>query len=538
MEWPPDYTAEFKRRVDALNKINADDKLRRAAYEYYRTRPAEFIADWCVTYDPRNGSNGIPKVMPFVPFQKQIELVEFLKFLVDNQVSGLIEKSRDMGATWIACAFAVWLWLYADGAAIGIGSRKENLVDRIGDPSSIFEKVRMIVDYLPGFFLPKGYARDKHATYMKMLNPETGASIIGEAGDNIGRGGRTLLYIKDEAAWYERPELIEAALADNTNVQVDISSVNGTNNVFYRRRQSGKIWTPDCEADKRRVHVFIMDWRDHPAKDQAWYDARRAKAANEGLLTKFAQEVDRDYASAVDGIIIPPAWVKSAIEAHKKLGIEPSGAVIAGQDVADEGGDKNALAIRKGIVLTYADHWGEGDTGQTARKSVMQCRSRHVTSLQYDCIGVGAGFKTETNRLRTEKLLPAGMDIVAWNAGASPLFPKRHIVPTDRETPKNADYYANMKAQAWWNLRLRFERTYKCVEAGSAEGVDPDNLISLDGSLPLLHEITNELSQATYGFNGVGKIVVKKKPDGGRSPNLADAIVMAYWPILRAKFIA
>jgi hypothetical protein len=128
------------------------------------------------------------------------------------------------------------------------------------------------------------------------------------------------------------------------------------------------------------------------------------------------------------------------------------------------------------------------------------------------------------------------MVIVAWAAGASALHTKRHIIPGDRQSPKNADFYANIKAQAWWNLRRRFELTHKAVTTGIID--DPDELISLDGSLAMLHEIVNELSQPTYATNSAGKLVINKKPDGGRSPNLADAIVMAYWPITKAKFIA
>jgi hypothetical protein len=64
-----------------------------------------------------------------------------------------------------------------------------------------------------------------------MIVPST---ATGEAGDNIGRGGRTLGYFKDESAHYEHRDLIEAALGDNTNVQIDISSVNGLGNVFHR----------------------------------------------------------------------------------------------------------------------------------------------------------------------------------------------------------------------------------------------------------------------------------------------------------------
>lgn len=537
MDWPPNYTLEFIKRDERLTALSASASLRAGAYEFYRTRPVEFINDWCVTYDPRNGSNGLPKTMPFVTFPKQDDLVEFLQCCINNQISGLIEKSRDMGATWICCAYSVWLWIYSDGGSIGWGSRKEQLVDRIGVVDSIFEKMRIIIDYLPKFFLPRGYARDKHATYMKIVNPETGATITGEAGDNIGRGGRNLIYFKDEASHYERPDMIEAALADNTNVQIDISSVRGTNTVFYRRRMAGVIWHKDADIDTRKVQVLVMDWRDHPAKDQEWYDRRKAKAEAEGLSHVFAQEVDRDYTSAVEGIVIPQKWVKAAIDAHKKLGIEPSGAAIAGQDIADEGGDKNALVIRRGILMTYAEHWGEGDTGATARKSVMQCRARHVTSLQYDSIGVGAGFKAETNRLRTDGKLPKNMDIVAWNAGAGPLHPKRHIIKGDRTTEKNGDFYANLKAQGGWQLRRRFELTYRAVTDGLGD-IDPDDLISIDSGLENLHEITNQLSQPTYKHSNAGKIVIDKKPDGATSPNFYDAAVMAYWPIMKSKFIA
>src|ERR1700727_2911916 len=128
-----------------------------------------------------------------------------------------------------------------------------------------------------------------------------------------------MVYFNDDSAHYERPELIEAALGDNTNVQIDISSVHGTANVFYRRRMAGEIWQPDKTSTKGKTRIFIFDWRDHPGKSQEWYDGRRIKYADEGLLHLFAQEVDRDYASSVEGIIIPSKWVKAAIDAHKKL---------------------------------------------------------------------------------------------------------------------------------------------------------------------------------------------------------------------------
>jgi len=198
-------------------------------------------------------------------------------------------------------------------------------------------------------------------------------------------------------------------------------------------------------------------------------------------------------------------------------------------DVADEGGDKNALAIRHGVVLTFADHWGEGDTGETARRAVRQTQAGGCTELYYDCIGVGAGVKGETNRLSGEGLIPKTLKIYPWNAASGPDQPDARLIPDDINTPKNGDFFQNLKAQAWWSLYIRFEKTYKAVTQGVK--YDPAELISLPSSLPLLHDIERELSQATQSQNGKGKMVVDKKPQGGRSPNLADAIVMCFMPV-------
>jgi phage terminase large subunit len=438
-----------------------------------------------------------------------------------------------MGATWICCAFSVWLWLYWDGAAVGWGSRKEQLVDKIGDPDSIFEKIRIIIRNLPRFMLPIGFSPTEHMTYMRIVNPQNGATITGEAGDNIGRGGRKLIYFKDESAHYERPEKIEAALADNTNCQIDISSVNGPGNVFHRRREAGVEWQRGASLATDRVNVLVMDWRDHPAKDQAWYDARKAKAIADGLKHVFAQEVDRDYAAAVDGVIIPAEWVASAIDAHIKLGFDDTGGWRAGFDPFDEGGDMHALAVGKGPILHHIEAWGEGDTGAATRKVVDILRGKQV-DLQYDPLGVGAGVKAEANRLAADTdsegnpLLPQGLSFTPWNAGAAPLSPDERVIPGDAESPLNRDFYGNLKAQGWWQLRRRFELTHKAVTEGIA--FNPDDLISLPSGLPGLSTLRKELSQATRGRTGALRLIVNKNPPGTRSPNMADALVMAFWP--------
>ena len=530
--WPyRPYTEIIAERANRFIKIQADPNLQLGAKEYYKDKPVEFINDWLVTYDPRNSTNpDRPTTMPFVLFPKQEQLVLFLYECLKDGESGLIEKARDMGATWVNCAFSVWGYLFLDGISIGWGSRKEQLVDKIGDPDSIFEKIRIMLNMTPTWFLPTGFDPLRHCSYMKIRNPENGATITGEAGDNIGRGGRKSLYFKDESAHYERPELIEAALGDNTDVQIDFSSVNGPGNVFHRRRLNGVVWEPGLEIPSGMTRVFVMDWRDHPLKTEEWYNKRKEKAEREGLTNVFYQEVDRDYNSAVEGVVIPGKWVQAAVDLHKRLEEEPSGKVISGLDVYDEGGDAHSFVARKGYLLLRADQWFQGDTGDATRHVMPLCRELGVDSFQFDSVGVGAGVKTELNRLKNsnDPLFYEDMHIQPWMGNAKVLHPAQKLFPEEEKSLKNRDFYKNLKAQGWWQLRLRFERTYKFVNKG--EYFDYDDLIAIPKDLEFFDQLINELSQPTYSKDAGGKIIIDKKPSGTRSPNLGDSTVMAYWP--------
>lgn len=75
------------------------------------------------------------------------------------------------------------------------------------------------------------------ASSFEVCNPENGAVIVGEAGDNIGRGNRTSIYFKDESAFYEHPDTIDAALSQTSNCKIDISTPNGDSTSPSRRRR-------------------------------------------------------------------------------------------------------------------------------------------------------------------------------------------------------------------------------------------------------------------------------------------------------------
>lgn len=536
--WPPDYNAIYNWRSEMLKRLSKDPDAVKAAKIYYSTHLNEFIMDWMDTYDPRVPPPG-KKWMPFVFFKRQDDVIEFFDNCIRDQENGLVEKCRDFGLSWLACAYSVAAWLFVPDIAIGWGSRKEPLVDKPGDPDSLFEKMRLLIKRLPIIWRPRGFTPVKHSTFMKLINPETGSIISGEAGDNIGRGGRKSIYFLDEAAHIERAEKVEAALGDNTNVRIDISSVNGVGNVFHRRREHGVLWQRGVEIDKGFVRVFVADWRDHPLKNQEWYDIRKAKYEREGMAHIFAQEVDRSYTASIGNVIISYEWINAAVDAHIHIPIiaaalpDHQNEWMAGLDVADEGGDRNALTIRQWIVWRSIEEWaGKDDPGLSARKAIMACKEHSgKIKCQYDCIGVGSGVKTEYNRLIKDGIITkSAIPFIPWNAGASVLRPFERIIPNDNESLQNKDFFDNLKAQAWWALRTRFYKTYKARTEGAIYPVD--ELISLDSRMPLLEQLKKELTQATTAYSSRLKMLVDKKPNGMKSPNLADSGVQAFFPVI------
>lgn len=530
-EWPPNYTGVYLWRIQQLSLLRTDKALHADAWEYYKQHPGEWICHWCDTYNPRLKGD---KWIPFITFERQQEFVDFVYQLIDEQENGLVEKCRDIGATWLACAISLHLFIFWHDEAVGWGSRKQELVDKLGDPDSIFEKMRLMLRRLPDIWRPKGFKPRDHATFMKLINPDNGSSVTGESGDNIGRGGRKGIYWKDESAHYERPEKIESALGDNTNVQIDISSVNGVGNVFHRRRKAGIDWVPGFLVPSGYTRVFVFRWQDHPGKDQKWYDTRRAKAEREGMLHVFAQEVDRDYSGAIVGRIIDPEWITAAIDAHyyiDALKIEPHNTWMAGLDVADGGIDRNALAVRQWVILRSIEEWGGVDTAVTAQRAIGALRPHKGIKVEYDCIGVGAGIRGEYNRLVREKIItPKDINLVPWNAGANVVEPFGHVIPDDDESPTNRDHYKNLKAQGWFALRARFFKTWRARKFGDV--YPADELISLDsrGLGHMLSPLEQELAQAVRAYSQGMKIIVDKTPEGTRSPNLADAVVQAFFP--------
>lgn len=473
IDWKhPDYSAIYQERSERLARLRDDKSLIPAIKEHYKTHPVDFINDWGMTFDPRNVEIGLPAVVPFVLFPRQVDFIEWLRDRWLGREDGLAEKSRDMGLSWLCVAFAVWMWLFHSGTVIGFGSRKEEYVDDLSDPKSLFWKARQFIGYLPEEFKPAGWNERKHAPFMAIGNPENGSAIVGEAGDNIGRGNRTSIYFKDESAYYERPEAIDAALSQTSNCKIDVSTANGTGNPFYKKRHGG------------RIKVFTFNWRDDPRKGQDWYE----KQKRELDPVILAQEVDIDYAAAVSNSFIPGDLVDTAM----RLGpadVEAVGPLQYGLDVARFGDDKCVLTCRRGRVLLWQESWGKLDTEDTTGRAKTLIDANGVPDqIAVDVIGVGAGVCDKLSRLYPGK-------VVAVNSAIR----------------VNDGVNYNLRAQIWANML--------------------DWLKNQPASLPNDPEIKSELCALRYKYQGGLRLIESKdeaKKRGIKSPDRADSLALTF----------
>ena len=517
----PEYASVFAARMRRLHWIRSDPArhpedgsepraVRLAQLKaYYRHHLDDFINDWGVTYDPRNADVDLPTLVPFLLFPKQRDWIGYVLRKWKAREPGLTEKSRDCGVSWLAIALGCSLCLYTPRLSLGYGSNLERNVDTIDDPKSLFFKARMFMENLPPEF-QDGWDPKRDAPHMRIKFPSTGSIMTGEAGDNIGRGGRTAITFLDESAHIERPKKVDASLSATTNCRQDISSVNGMANSFAERRWGGKI------------EPFIFDWRDDPRKDEEWY----AKQVRELDPVTLAQEVDRDYHASALGKLIPSAWVQAAVDAHLKLGIAPAGDRVGGLDVADEGKDANAFAGRHGPLLEELREWsGKGsDIFATTVQAFSICDALGYPGFKFDSDGLGAGCRGDAAVINSQREA-AGirrLDVQPFRGSEAVFNPEGQDEPGRR----NKDFFSRQKAQAWWGLRNLFKNTYRAV-TGEAP-YDPNGFISLSSKLPLLGKLTNELAQITYSLDMFGRIVIDKMPDDTKSPNLADAVNIAY----------
>ena len=254
-----------------------------------------FIENFGFTYDSRKEHH--PNHLPFFLFDFQKDTVRWLIDHIDNGTDGLLEKSRDMGMTWLIFVWVpIWYWLFRDGVNLLMGSYKQELVDSRTD-DSIFGRIDYSINSLPNWILPRRFNKDKHRTQMKLINPENSNLISGDTmNPDFGRGSRKTAVLFDELGSWDYAMDAWDACADTSPCRIANSTPKGYNFYAMLREESG-------------IDVMSLHWKLHPMKDQQWYDFECTRRSPETI----AQELDISYSKSQEGRCYPE-WNDQNVE--------------------------------------------------------------------------------------------------------------------------------------------------------------------------------------------------------------------------------
>lgn len=222
---------DFKERIALLIQCEKSPEMQAIQMELCKRDPVYWFNTFAYTFDPR-------KDVPDMPFNlydyQEWTIKEWLECL-EVQEDFCVEKSRDMGVSWLIMLLFMYCWLFKPGYNFHVGSRREDEVDNaLVDPSkTLFGKFRYALYKLPRWMRPP--EMKKHDKKLSIINPTNGNIITGEsANPSFARGGRFRCVLFDELAFWETADTSWASASQSTRCRIALSTPYGETNKYAR----------------------------------------------------------------------------------------------------------------------------------------------------------------------------------------------------------------------------------------------------------------------------------------------------------------
>lgn len=275
-------------------------------------------------------------------------------------------------------------------------------------------------------------------------------------------------------------------------------------------------------------YICKTSWRDNP-----WWNEEIGMLREwdyENLpRAKYDWIWEGGFNDSVENSIILPEWFDACIDAHVKLGIQPTGAIMAAHDPSDTGPDSKGYAMRHGIVVLDVQEMATGNINEGGEWALGLARNARVDNFTWDCDGMGVGLSLQVS----EAFKGTNTAINMFKGSEEPDTPDAMYNPPPgapiANNKKWKDVAKNKRAQYYLKLKDRIYKTYCAIQNGKY--VDVDELISFSSSIKSLQTLRSELCRMPTKPNSSGKLdlYTKEEMKGKfkfKSPNLADSVMM------------
>jgi hypothetical protein len=207
--------------------------------------------------------------MPFRLWDAQRDLLHDM----ERERLIFILKARQLGITWLACAYALHLCLFKAGKVVLTFSIGQ------GEANEMLRRVSVMYQRLPEALKNTLPALTKENTEeMQWSNGSRIQSL--PARKTAGSGYTASLVILDEFAKNPNAAALYTAVKptiDGGGKLIILSTANGTNNLFYDMSQRAL-------KNEGKFAFRFLPWHVRPGRDAAWYQATAADAIDETLM--------------------------------------------------------------------------------------------------------------------------------------------------------------------------------------------------------------------------------------------------------------
>ena len=228
---------------------------------------APFINDYIIIDDAQDHSDG-GGTMPFHLWDAQRDLLQ----AIDSEPRLLILKARQLGITWLACAYALHLCLFKPNRLVltfSIGQEEAN---------EMMRRITAMYDRLPERIRAAHPVKKRNTEEFTLSNNSAIHALPSRK--SAGSGYTASLIILDEFAKNENASKLYTAVKptiDGGGKMIILSTANGAGNLFHEM-------VTKAQAGASRFAFRFLPWQARPGRDAAWYAEVEADAVDSSLM--------------------------------------------------------------------------------------------------------------------------------------------------------------------------------------------------------------------------------------------------------------
>lgn len=280
---PRDLAGNYKFRRDLLLRCKGDKVFQSGIREMCRLDILFYINAFVWQFNPKKQVKD--RVGPFITWRAQERLLldrpettgkKGILWCHENGKSAVLEKSRELGASWLFLIDQSWHCIFHNRTQILNISKSADAVD-CKSPDSLFWKLRFLHEHLPDWLKGSIIEEKMYIEYERTKSVNTGEASTGRA----GVGGRGSTVFIDEFPMIKEDVEVRERTAGTADVRFFNGTHQGVDTEFYRLTQ-----TPE-------IVQMQLHWTRHPEKNQKLYCYDKNKESGPGIQAlRYDEDTD------------------------------------------------------------------------------------------------------------------------------------------------------------------------------------------------------------------------------------------------------